>query len=197
MAVEGSAKTDIEDDLESLKQNFPEESSNEEVASKMKELELLLQHWGKDGKKEDRGNKHVKLLQDIVENILLKNIDMKKDGKKIPITIENNLYKPQIDLHFIYKNKIHIFLEYKRWMKDTNSIRSAILNSLLIKEYGKVSGYENCRFYLIGGGKFSYDELSDKEDVLKPLLCFAKEKEYIKAYSIRKLKKLIEDIKNT
>lgn len=191
----GEAFESIEADLEKLKHDFPK--MKEKIDKAKDEIKKLVDENGNM----TRANKHVKIIENLIKEILEDKLRVTITlEKKIKIKIEDILYKPLIDLHFLINNKgkaIHIFLEYKRWLKDSNQIRSAILNSLLIKEYGKKSGYENSYSYLIGGGVDSADEIKEKKtDVISQLILWAEKKEYLKAYSARELNKLIDDIKN-
>ncbi len=198
-----SALPGIKKDLDSLKENFPDMTyvKDGKVVHVENEIENVRNEIGKkyeNGKKTTRGNEHVSLILNIVNEIIKNSIKgISEEAKEIPITLNKEKYKPQIDLHFKYNN-IHIFLECKYWLYDTNQMRSAILNSILLKKYGKE--YENFLFYIIGGGDSLFNKNSKLErggNVLKPLILFALDKGYIKGiYGIRKLKELMNEIKN-
>lgn len=193
--TKGSALPGIMDDLKSLEENFPD------MANKIKIVREKIEKMWKNGKKTTRGNEHVSLILNMVNEIIKNSIKGISEEKQqlqleIPINKEKEKYNPQIDLHFNYNN-IHIFLECKYWLYDTNQMRSAILNSILLKEYGNKG---NSLFYIIGGGNSLFNKnlkLERKGKVLKPLISFALDKNYIKGiYGIQKLKELINEIKN-
>lgn len=173
------------------------------MEGKIEKQRKKIEEMYENGKKKTRGNEHVKLILDIVKEIIMKSIEGISEDKEplsleIPIGIwdEKVKYKPQIDLHFNYNN-IHIFLECKYWLYDTNQMRSAVLNSILLKEYENKG---NSFFYIIGGGNsFNKDlKLERKGNVLKPLISFALNRNYIKGiYGIQKIKELINEIRKS
>jgi len=150
-------------------------------------------------KKKGGGIKYEKPLRKLIEKIITDKTNLKPcKGTKISIDLFGQKYEPILDLVFEYKNK-KILIELKGWIKDTNSFRSVILQSILIKKFPTKEFNNSHIFFYYVGNKDS--KKNGRSNVFQPLLKFSESKKFLGdkkildgIFCLSEIDKLVKDI---
>lgn len=128
----------------------------------------------------------------------------REDTRQITVSLGDNNLKVGVDCLFSHnESQKLIMVEFKSSFGDSNSVRSAILNAMLVKECGKpIHPFKNyeVHFYYVGnywGDIEYYKKQYKKSNVTKPLMQWALKKRYIDGfYGLKKIQDLTNNIKN-
>ena len=113
-------------------------------------LTLIKEKCGPSGKMKTMSRDYEKPILELIKRIILdKTNEIIADIKvheKINLDLFEEKYEPTLDLVLTDKKNKKVLIELKGWLKDTNSLRSAILNAILIKN---LKSLMEERFYFI------------------------------------------------
>ncbi len=145
-------------------------------------------------------DRHLKeFLRELLKFKELKFEELNNISTEIEVGEQFLSLKPKYDMAFSV-NGIDIFIEFKGYGADTNSILSAITAAQVLKESTKYTNGQNLRYYYIGiitqsdtQGTFHNKNHSS----ITPYVEWAENKGILKFYSSYDIEKLIDDILRT
>ncbi len=173
-----------------------EEDSNEVKKWKEEVLNKIQEYWL--NMKSGRANAHVHYMETMIGMLVSARCGLIQQARR-NVEIKLNNEKATIGADCYLKTKeggTAVFIEFKGNFLDTNSIRSAILNGLLLKE-----GLKNdmkVLFYYVGTYWDDIDKIAEQDEkgkVKVPLMKWAKAKGHVDDFiGIGKIQKLIDQI---
>ncbi len=153
-----------------------------------------------------RRNPHTNKVENWISEVIdeeIKNLK-KADTRSITINLGDTKLKVGVDcLFYTEKSQKLVMIEFKGAFADSNSVRSAILNAVLVAECSEISqpfaGY-TVHYYYVGNFWGDIDILMQQyknSNVVKPLMQWAKEKGYFAdVYGLKSIQGLIKDIES-
>ncbi len=154
-----------------------------------------------------RHNPHIKKIEDWIADVAKKEIrklerypSENSPSRHIKLFLDNIEFQIGADTLLYHSDTYTLILvEFKGYFRDTNSIRSAILNGLILKHARLKDAPKKVKrklYYYLGNGWESTDSLiRNKLPVIAPLVQFALKKCYVRGfYTLRYLKEFVNDL---